>query len=199
MMTYLFCNLKDLRRRAGLTQSELAKMAGVSQSLIAKIENKQVDPRISTYLKILRPILDKLNLGKLTIDEILRIKVQNSLRPKLVHVKPDSTISRAIYLMEKYGISCLPVLKSRKSIGCVDYRTILKKVRKKELDVNQLVETIMKKSLPVIDSSISFLDAYMTLMNNDAILVGNDETIVGIITPRDLLLALYLKYFQQSK
>jgi len=55
MATYRLIKPEDLRRmrrNAGLTQKELAKKAGVSQSLIARIETRTVDPRLSTLQKI---------------------------------------------------------------------------------------------------------------------------------------------------
>ena len=49
--------IKRLRGKLGITQSELAKRAGVSQALIARIENKSVDPRYSK-------VVDIFSLGK---------------------------------------------------------------------------------------------------------------------------------------
>ncbi|RLE74581.1 MAG: hypothetical protein DRJ44_07250, partial [Thermoprotei archaeon] len=50
--------LRELRKRAGLTQKELARRAGVSQSLIARIESGSVDPRLSTLRRILQALED---------------------------------------------------------------------------------------------------------------------------------------------
>ena len=46
-------DIKKLRIKAGMSQSELAKKAGVSQAHIAKIETGKVDPRFSTVKRIL--------------------------------------------------------------------------------------------------------------------------------------------------
>ncbi|MHA1431033.1 MAG: helix-turn-helix domain-containing protein, partial [Candidatus Freyarchaeota archaeon] len=46
-------DIKRLRKKVGLTQTELAEKAGVSQSLIARIESGSVDPRLSTLQRIL--------------------------------------------------------------------------------------------------------------------------------------------------
>jgi transcriptional regulator with XRE-family HTH domain len=45
--------LRQARRRAGLTQRELAARAGVPQSRIAKIESGAVVPRVDTFDRIL--------------------------------------------------------------------------------------------------------------------------------------------------
>jgi len=46
-MEFEINEVKDIRKRLGLTQLELAKRANVSQSLIAKIEAGRIDPRYS--------------------------------------------------------------------------------------------------------------------------------------------------------
>jgi len=46
--------LRHARRRAGLTQRELATRAGVPQSYIARVESGRVDPSVSTLANLLR-------------------------------------------------------------------------------------------------------------------------------------------------
>lgn len=46
--------LGHARRRAGLTQRELARRTGVAQPTIARIEGGLVDPRIGTLDRLLR-------------------------------------------------------------------------------------------------------------------------------------------------
>ncbi len=48
--------IKHLRKKFGLTQSQLAKLSGVSQSLIAKIEADRIDPTFSKAQKIFEAI-----------------------------------------------------------------------------------------------------------------------------------------------
>jgi predicted transcriptional regulator len=45
--------LRYARRRAGLTQRELAKLAGVPQPAIARIESGAVSPRMSTLAPLI--------------------------------------------------------------------------------------------------------------------------------------------------
>ena len=48
--------IKALRKKAKLTQQELAEKAGVSQSLIARIESGTVNPRLSTLIRIMKAL-----------------------------------------------------------------------------------------------------------------------------------------------
>ena len=45
-------NLRKLRTKAGLSQGKLAKIVGVSQQSINKYENHDVEPDISTLVKL---------------------------------------------------------------------------------------------------------------------------------------------------
>jgi len=61
-----------MRKRMGLTQTELAEKAGVSQSLIARVEAGTVDPRYSKVEKIFRAL--EVNGGQVvTAREIMTI------------------------------------------------------------------------------------------------------------------------------
>jgi transcriptional regulator with XRE-family HTH domain len=45
--------VREARRRAGLTQAQLAAKAGTTQSAIARLESGQVDPAFGLVLKLL--------------------------------------------------------------------------------------------------------------------------------------------------
>lgn len=45
--------LKDARRRAGLTQADLARRLGVSQAAVAKLESARANPTVDTLEKAL--------------------------------------------------------------------------------------------------------------------------------------------------
>ncbi len=46
-------NIKQVRKKIGLTQTELARRAGVNQSTIAKMERKTVNPSYNTLMKVI--------------------------------------------------------------------------------------------------------------------------------------------------
>ena len=46
--------LRESRKKAGLTQRELARRAGVPQSVVGKIETGRTTPRVDTFDRLLR-------------------------------------------------------------------------------------------------------------------------------------------------
>ena len=55
-MPYELEEIKEIRKKFGLTQGQLAQIAGVSKSLIAKIEAGRLDPTFSKAQKIFEAI-----------------------------------------------------------------------------------------------------------------------------------------------
>ena len=80
--------LQEARRRAGLTQRELAERAGTSQSAIARIERGRQLPSLETLQRLLRACDLDLELHVVPhdthddtlIDEMLTMKPEHRLR-----------------------------------------------------------------------------------------------------------------------
>lgn len=175
--------LRNLRRRFRLTQKELAQKAGVSQSLIARIENKTVDPRLSTVRRIFNAI---------TSIQSERKKAKDIMHIPVVTINATDTIKSAITLMKKYAISQLPVLRENKLIGSIQESTLLDKlVDSKNSDrfFSNSVYNIMEKSFPVVEpeADVNYVINVLS-RENSAVLVIDNKKIVGIITKIDLLL-----------
>jgi predicted transcriptional regulator len=175
--------LRNLRRRFRLTQRELAQKAGVSQSLIARIENKTVDPRLSTVRRIFNAI---------TSIQSERKKAKDIMHSPVVTIDAMDTIKSAITLMKKYAISQLPVLRENKLIGRIQESTLLDKlVDSKNSDrfFSNSVYNIMEKSFPVVEpeADVNYVINVLS-RENSAVLVIDNKKIVGIITKIDLLL-----------
>lgn len=62
--------LRHARRRAGLTQRELAAITGIAQSTVARIESGAIDPKVSTLDELLRSCgeelraVDRIGIGE---------------------------------------------------------------------------------------------------------------------------------------
>ena len=58
MAELLAANIREARRRAGMTQEDLARVSGLGTGTIARLELGDADPRLST----LRQLADALNV-----------------------------------------------------------------------------------------------------------------------------------------
>ena len=110
-------DLRQARKRLGLTQEELARRAGVSQSLIARIESGSVDPRLSTLRKIVAA-MSEYEKKQVTAGEVMFSPV--------ISISPDASVKDAIELMRKNGISQMPVIENGRLIGSINEGTIMK-------------------------------------------------------------------------
>lgn len=175
--------LRNLRKRFRLTQKELAKKAGVSQSLIARIENKSVDPRLSTVRRIFNAI---------TSIQREQKKAKDVMHSPVITIEAIDTIKNAISLMKKFAISQLPVLRENKIVGSIQESALLDKlVNSKDADrfFSSSVYNIMEKSFPVVEpeADVNYV-VNVLARENSALLVIVNNKIVGIITKIDLLL-----------
>ena len=109
--------IKNLRKKLGLTQGELARQAGVSQSLIAKIEAGTIDPTYSKATAVINT-LKSLSTSKEIIASKIMIK-------NVIFVSPTDPIKKAIQKMKKYAISQMPVLDEKRVVGIVSEKAIL--------------------------------------------------------------------------
>ena len=93
--------VKEIRKKLGLTQSELAKKAGVSQSLIAKVEAGTLDPTYSNAKKIFAAFDMLAKKIVITVVLILLIIVLFILLES--HKKPELRSIKAVYYIQPYS------------------------------------------------------------------------------------------------
>jgi predicted transcriptional regulator len=175
-------DLKKLRQKLELTQSELARRAGVSQSLIARIEAGDIDPRLSTMRKILGVLRDAKVTRGLCAGDIMKSPV--------VHVTPRETIAHATRLMKENGISQLPVLENGVQIGSISEAGLVSEVTS-EKDLAKIsmkpVMEIMNDGFPTVSKSLGVTTVSRFVEANPAVLVVDMGKVVGIITKADII------------
>ncbi|MHA1581031.1 MAG: CBS domain-containing protein [Candidatus Baldrarchaeia archaeon] len=184
-------DIKKLRKKVGLTQTELAKLAGVSQSLIARIEKGTVDPRLST----LRRIIEAIKLVEMRAKKAKSAK--DVMYSPVITIKSNDKVKKAIELMEKYAISQLPVVNDKGvPVGSITESTVLKKLLSGEPEkiLKLKVEEIMEESFPTITPSTNIKDIQQLILKKyPAVLVMEKGKIIGIITKMDLITRTVVK------
>lgn len=186
MATYRLIKPEDLRRmrkNAGLTQKELAKKAGVSQSLIARIETRSVDPRLSTLQKIVDALFIEVE-GNFARD---------IMKSPVITVNAKNQVRDVVKLMRKNGISQIPVLRDNLVVGSVQESTILERFAftkdfKEIFDLT--VDHIMEDPFPIVRDNDDINEVIDLLFKGySAILVRASGKLVGIITKIDVILS----------
>ncbi len=173
--------LKKHRKMLGLTQAELAREAGVSQPLIARIEAGDIDPRLSTISKIVDVLKRK--------EVIVNLPVKEIMKSPVLFISPESTLKEASKLMEKHGISQLPVVREGRQLGSISEELVVNEISftKPEKIAEKKVKDVMKGGFPTVgkDADISMVSKLME--SSSVALVMEMGKIVGIITRADLM------------
>ncbi len=180
-MTYDVSEIKSIRKKFGLTQTELAKRSGVSQSLIAKIEAGLIDPAYSKA----KQIIDALGTVKAKEEQ----KLVDIMQKKIINVSPSTKIKDAISMMKKHNISQMPVMHEGKCVGLITESVILDALMtKKPKDVSD----VMAECPPIMSKTASVNVASDLLRHYPTILVSDHGKIIGLVTKSDVLSKLSL-------
>src|SRR3989338_4765884 len=180
LMPYELEEIKEIRKKFGLTQSQLANRAGVSQSLIAKVEAGRLDPTFTKAKKIFEAID---SLGKKQ-----EVKAEEAMTKNLISVKPDDDIREAIKKMKKANISQMPVIDEHKSIGIVSEAIILEAIMNNK---GKKIKDIMEDSPPIVSKNTTINAVSNLLRFYPIVLVSEGGELKGIITKSDLLGKIY--------
>jgi len=172
--------IKKMRIKYNLNQSQLAHKAGVSQSLIAKIESKKIDPtfaRAKQIFEALEHLQDKEEL-----------KAKDLLNTKVVFTQSVDALKDIIKIMKQKGISQMPVLLKEKVIGIVTESTILNKIIEAPERINLLkASEVMEEVPPIVSLNTGMKTLSVLLCDNAIVLVADKGEIRGIISKADLL------------
>ncbi len=174
--------LEKLRKKANLTQKEVAKLCKVSQSFIAKLERGNLDPtysKIKAISELLLPIVSKKSK-----------KVGELATRNIIFARKDEKIKDVAKKMAENGISQLPVIDDGKVVGSITEQAIIEKLAE-ELDENKImnekVEKIMEPPFPIIPEDAPLELLLFLLSYYQAVLVNSEGKISGIITKADIL------------
>jgi len=181
-MPYEINEIKEIRKKLGLTQSQLSKKAGVSQSLIAKIEAGSLDPTYSNAKKIFAALDD--------LSKTKELKASDVMNKRIVDVSPDEDIKSVIKKTKKFEISQLPVIENKNVVGLMSETIIVAKMAsekdpKKVLDMK--VADVMQEA-PLIITPSTVVSVIQSLLKIYPVIIVSDKgKIEGIITKSDVL------------
>ncbi|MBI4451806.1 CBS domain-containing protein [Candidatus Woesearchaeota archaeon] len=179
-MPYELDEIKKVRKKIGLTQTQLANRAGVSQSLIAKIESGRIDPTYTKTQKIFAALSE--------LEKKEETKANQIMTARLISVSPSDSIREAIAKMKKFQISQLPVIDNHKLVGLVSESTILEAMLNSK---GNHVEDVMQESPPIVSKTTSVQVVSSLLKHFPMVIVSEGGKLVGLITKSDLLGNLY--------
>src|SRR5438876_4352655 len=128
-------------------------------------------------------------LGAVRIREVLDSHPKGV--PQLVTVEAATSVGEAIDLMQRYGISQLPVVEEANGqgvVGTLQERTLLDRVYRDPAVVATAVSTAMDAPLSQVGVDSSLDDAFEPLLRGEqAVLVVEGDKPMAVITRADLL------------
>ncbi len=175
-MPYELKEIKQIRKKYGLTQTELAKISGVSQSLIAKIEAGRIDPTYSNAQKIFNSLEALAQKKEIAAEKIMQKQV--------ISVMPETQIKEAIKLMRKHAISQIPVIKKDACLGMISETIILESLIDGKYEK---VKDIMGDIPPIISKNTQISIISSLLKAFPLVLVSEEGNITGLITKSDII------------
>lgn len=178
-MVHELIEIKKIRKKLGLTQTELAHKAGVSQSLVAKIESGVLDPGYSKTKHIFDALDELTRKEELTAEQIMNKKV--------ITATSDEKINTIIKEMKKHAISQLPVIEKEKPIGLITESVLLDKISSGD-NINELRAKDIMEECPPIIAPITRISAIANLLHYfPIVLVAEKGTLKGLISKADLI------------
>ena len=172
--------VKKIRKKLGMTQTELANRAGVSQSLIAKIESGRIDPTYTKTKKIFAALSE--------LEKKEDIKAEQLMTSRIISISSGASVKEAIAKMKKFQISQLPVIDKNKLVGLVSESTILNALLDSKASH---VMDIMQEAPPIVSKTTSINVVSNLLKHYPLVVVSEGGKLSGLITKSDLLGKLY--------
>jgi cystathionine beta-synthase len=122
---------------------------------------------------------------KISVSHLLSTKINKINR--LVTIHPDSEIGQAISLMQKFGISQLPVISDNVQVGSIREIVIMKKLTDKTGSSNEKVSEFMDPPLPTVKIDDKIAAPLNLLKTQNAIAVTQNGKVIDIITTIDVV------------
>lgn len=131
---------------------------------------------------------EKLLLEPQRITAGLIAETKNSGSPQeLIFASPDDVVRDALAKMNEHGVTQIPVLEDRRSVGSLKESRVLTCLLEDKSLLDANVSEIMTESFPVLDIEASFQEIKTNLHEAPAVLIEEFKRIRSIITRTDVL------------
>ncbi len=127
---------------------------------------------------------------EIEIRAILSVK-QNKIRD-VISVQPSDTLQHGFELMQKFGISQLPVIEDEVVVGSLNEKDLIKHLTADGPAVEK-VKDLMAGPLAILDLNDKISSPLSLFSEQNAVLVKDHQKIVNVITPTDVL-AFFLQH-----
>jgi len=175
-------DIKRLRKKLEISQNELGTILNIPQSTISRIENATIDPPYSKLKKIYEYLENERKIREKSKKHAEDIMVKT-----IISITPNSTIRKAVSLMNENQISQLPILEKNQNLGSITSKKIQKYIIDHPEIINKDVSLIKELPFPEIDKNWNIKDISDLLLKYPAVLVKENNEYIGIITDSDLL------------
>ncbi len=181
--------IRRIRKALDLSQKQLARLAGLSQSTIARLE-RDIERLNPSYYTIFT-VIDALNMQNMMKGNasLGGKSAEDVMHRKIVYVKPDDTLEKAVRIIKDYDFPQIPVIgNGMRILGTVSQKQLLSAATEHPSKLREiLVRQVTGTTLPQVDKSTSLDKLKPILENFDAALVVENGKAVGIVTIYDIL------------
>jgi cystathionine beta-synthase len=131
--------------------------------------------------------------GVVRVDEVLRDRHHGDVLPDVVVARTNQRVGDAIELLQRYGISQLPVTERDDDaiegiVGSINEKGLLDRAYREPAVVERTVGELMDRPLPTVDAAASLDDAFALLADGAAaVLAVHGDRPAGVVTKLDLL------------
>lgn len=176
-MVFDITQLRKIRKQLDMTQHSLAKEIGISQSMIAKIESGKLDPTYSYVKKIEDRIMHLTKGDEKEAKDLMHVKV--------ISAGKDTLVKEVVSMMNRHGISQVPIVDRGNIIGLITESTVLNQQGRSFED--KKAYEIMGESPPIIDKHAKLETIVQILKFYPILLVKESGKLVGVITKADII------------
>ena len=127
-----------------------------------------------------------LGAERMTIGLLNELKGRSG-KLQLISVSPETQVGEMLGVMERHGISQLPVIEDGRSVGSIREHHVISQLLEDRSLFEATVARVMDPTFPVVNESVDVTRARQYLKDSPALLIEEYGRIIGIVTRYDVL------------